>query len=67
MALSKSGLKSRIITELQTIGFTTTGTYAWVQKFAEAIANAIVDEIQANAKAVGLDTPTGDSHDLDIQ
>ncbi len=65
MALSKSGLTSRIITELQAQGFITVGTFAFVQKLAEAISNAVIDEIQANAKAVGTDTG-GDSHNLDI-
>jgi ribosomal protein S8 len=51
MALSKSSLKERIVTELQSQGFITSGTHASAQKMAEAIANAVVDEIQANAKA----------------
>ncbi|MCG6389678.1 hypothetical protein K6U51_06010 [Vibrio fluvialis] len=51
MALSKSSLKDRIISELQSQGFVTEGEHAMVQKMAEAIANAVVDEIQANAKA----------------
>lgn len=66
MALSKSGLKQRIITELQAIGFTTSGQYVWSEKYAEAIANAIVDEIQSNAKAAGADTPGGNTHNLSI-
>ncbi len=65
MALSKSGLTSRIITELQSQGFITVETFGWVQKLAEAISNAVVDEIQTNAKAVGADTG-GDSHNLNI-
>jgi hypothetical protein len=65
MALSKSGLKTRIITELETQGFVTTGTYPWTQKFAEALANAVVDEIHANAQATGLDS-NSDTHDLAI-
>lgn len=51
MALSKSSLKDRIITELQGQGFTTTGNHAKADELATAIANAVVDEIQANAKA----------------
>ncbi|MFQ5647485.1 MAG: hypothetical protein ACE5GM_11195 [bacterium] len=50
MALSKSSLKSRIITELAAQGFVTSGEHAWTEKFATAIANAIVDEIQQNAE-----------------
>lgn len=49
MPLSKSGLKGEILTELQAQGFTITGTYAWSQKFAEAVANAVVDHITNNA------------------
>lgn len=51
MALSKSSLKDRIITELQGQGFTTTGNHAKADELATAIANAVVDEIQINAKA----------------
>ena len=62
MALSKSGLKSRITIEMESQGITTTGTYAFATKLAEAIANAIVDEITANAKCSGADS-NGDTHD----
>lgn len=51
MALSKSSLKSKIVSELNAQGFVTEGEYAMAQKMAEAIANAVVDEIQANAIA----------------
>lgn len=36
------------------------------QRYWGAVGGAIVSYIQANAKAVGTDTPSGDSHDLDI-
>lgn len=51
MALSKTSLKQRIINELEAQGFVTTGEFARSSGMAEAIANAVVDEIQANAKA----------------
>ena len=51
MALSKASLKARLISELQAQGFVTEGEHAMAGKMAEAIANAVVDEIQANAKA----------------
>ncbi|WPC76576.1 hypothetical protein [Vibrio porteresiae] len=51
MALSQSSLKSKIVSELNAQGFVTEGDHAMAQKMAEAIANAVVDEIQANAKA----------------
>lgn len=49
MALSKASLKERLITELQAQGFVTEGEHAMAQKMAEAIANAVVDEILQNA------------------
>lgn len=51
MALNKGQLKNRIVAEMEAQGATSTGDYSWVNRLAEAIANAVVDEIQANAKA----------------
>lgn len=50
MALSKAQLKNRIITEMQAQGATATGEHSWVNRMAEAIANAVVDEVQSNAE-----------------
>lgn len=50
MALSKAQLKSRIISEMQAQGATATGEHSWVNRMAEAIANAVVDEVQSNAE-----------------
>ncbi len=50
MALSKSQLKSRIVSEMRAQGATAAGQYSWVNRMAEAIANAVVDEVQANAE-----------------
>jgi hypothetical protein len=50
MALSKGALKGRIISEMQSQGATAAGEHSWVNKLAEAIANAVVDEIQSNAE-----------------
>ena len=50
MALSESSLKGRIITEFEAQGATATGKHSWVEKMAEAIANAVVDEVQQNAE-----------------
>lgn len=50
MALSKTQLKNRIISEMQTQGATATGEHSWVTRLAEALANAVVDEIQTNAE-----------------
>jgi len=66
MPLSKPGLKTRILTELTAQGFDVTHTHAMTDGFAEAIANAIIDEITTNAVCIGSDTPTGDSHALII-
>jgi hypothetical protein len=51
MALSKSQLQQRIVSEMQAQGATASGRHSWVNAMAEAIANAVVDEIQANAEA----------------
>ncbi len=50
MALSKGQLKSRIVSEMAAQGATATGEHSWVNRMAEAIANAVVDEIQQNAE-----------------
>ena len=50
MALSKAQLKNRIISEMQAQGATATGEHSWVNRMAEAIANAVVDEVQNNAE-----------------
>jgi hypothetical protein len=50
MALSKSALKGRIVSEMQAQGATATGEHSWVNKLAEAVANAVVDEVQSNAE-----------------
>ena len=69
MALSKSSLKDRIISELEGLGFSTSSNGrdegGWLPKFAQAVANAVIDEIQANARATGDDSD-GDSHELNV-
>jgi len=65
MAMTKAGLKTRIEIELTAQGFTLSGTHAWADKFVEAMANAIVDEIQINARCSGIDS-NSDTHD-DVQ
>ncbi|WEM43525.1 hypothetical protein PTW35_06965 [Photobacterium sp. DA100] len=61
MALSKTSLKQRIITELQAKGFVTEGEFAQAGSMAEAIANAVVDELTQNAK---VDVKGGSSEGL---
>lgn len=50
MAMDKDSLKGRIISEMQAAGATPSGPHSWVERFAEAVASAVVDEIQANAE-----------------
>lgn len=50
MALSKAQLKSRIVQEMERQGATATGEHSWLNRMAEAIANAVVDEVQSNAE-----------------
>ena len=50
MALSKSELKARIIAEMETLGAQASGAHSWVSRMAEALANAVIDEVQANAQ-----------------
>ncbi len=51
MAMSKASLKEKLENELQAQGFVLTGEFAMAGKMAEAIANAVYDEITQNAKA----------------
>ncbi len=52
MALKKSSLKEKLETELKAQGFVLDGEFAMAGKFAEAIANAAVDEITENGQVV---------------
>ncbi|MFA0222077.1 hypothetical protein AB4476_21920 [Vibrio splendidus] len=51
MALSKTSLKQKLETELKAQGFVLDGEFAMAGMMAEAIANAVVDEITQNAQA----------------
>ncbi|QXO19199.1 hypothetical protein [Vibrio ostreae] len=50
MALSKASLKQKIETEMKAKGFVLEGEFAMAGRMAEAIANAVVDEITQNAQ-----------------
>lgn len=52
MALSEGSLKQRILTNLQAGGFVTDNKHSMAHVMAEAIAKAVVAEIQENAQAV---------------
>lgn len=58
MALDKAQLKSRIVSEMEALGATSSGQHSWVERMAQAIANAVVDEIQENAQ---VPVPSGSS------
>ncbi|ENV0923528.1 hypothetical protein ACE25B_001019 [Vibrio parahaemolyticus] len=51
MAMGKESLKKKLENELEAQGFVLTGEFAMAGKMAEAIANAVYDEITQNAKA----------------
>ncbi|MBE8577440.1 hypothetical protein [Vibrio sp. OPT18] len=51
MALSKASLKEKLENELKAQGFVLDGEFAMAGMMAEAIANAVVDEITQNAQA----------------
>ncbi|EOV0867760.1 TPA: hypothetical protein NJ528_002458 [Vibrio parahaemolyticus] len=50
MAMSKSSLKEKLESELEAQGFVLTGEFAMAGKMAEAVANAVYDEITQNAE-----------------
>ena len=52
MALSSDSLKNNIITEMKSHGFIVEGEFAKAGDLAEAIAKAVVNEINSNAKVI---------------
>lgn len=48
--MDKGSLKTRIVSEMQALGATPEGPHSWVERFADAISSAVVDEIQSNAE-----------------
>ncbi|MDD9154962.1 hypothetical protein PVK64_01985 [Aliivibrio sp. S4TY2] len=52
MALSKDSLKSKIVKEMNGKGMVTEGEFAKAADLAEAIANAVIDEITSNAMVI---------------
>jgi len=58
MALSTTGLQTRIENELSALGVQIDNPHCWARQFAQAIARAVVDEIQANARVT---IPAGSS------
>jgi len=58
MALSKATLKGLIITNLEAHGFKPGGTHGMAEKMAQAVADAVVDHIQATSE---VSVPGGSS------
>ncbi|GEK12567.1 hypothetical protein GNP80_15005 [Aliivibrio fischeri] len=52
MPISNSSLKTKLIKEMNGKGMVTEGEFAKAADLAEAIANAVVDEITSNAQVV---------------
>ncbi|OEF12746.1 hypothetical protein [Aliivibrio logei] len=52
MALDKGSLKAKIVKEMKGKGMVTEGEFAKAADLAEAIANAIYEEITANAEVI---------------
>ena len=50
MSLDKAELATRIESEMVAQGATATGEHSWVTKLSVAVANAVIDEIHANAE-----------------
>jgi|WetSurMetagenome_2_1015567.scaffolds.fasta_scaffold235984_2 hypothetical protein len=60
MAMTSAGLKARIITKLNAAGFDTTNPNSKADTLAGAIAEAVVEEIQAHgATTVTTTCPAG--------
>ena len=49
--ISKESLKHKLDTELKAQGFVLEGEFAMAGKFAQAIANAVADEINENSSS----------------
>lgn len=50
MSLTQQSLSAKIVKEFENQGANASGQYSWVTKMADAIAQAVVDEIQSNAE-----------------
>lgn len=63
MALSKGSLKNRVLTELTAQGFDVAANGrdagGWLPKFAQAVTNAVIDEIVQNSELVPMETDHG--------
>jgi hypothetical protein len=67
MPLSNTSMASKIIAQLDALGYTVEDLYnsSVRQRIWEAICQGIIEEITQNARAVGTDS-RGDSHELNI-
>lgn len=66
MTMTPAGLKAKIITEMQSQGFdpTNSATNGEAEKYIEALATAIVEYIQDEAKAVDPGGTSPDNHSI---
>lgn len=58
MALSADSLQERIAKELAALGANREGEHSWIDRLAQALATAVVDEIQSSAQ---VNVTTGSS------
>lgn len=70
MAMDAARLRDSIDTKLAALdpdGYGASANRDTVKtKMFQAIAEAVIEEITTNARATGVDDPTGDTHDLAI-
>lgn len=65
MAMSASALSGEIKNQLVAAGFVVTGEHSKVDALCDAIATAVVNHIQSNAKAVVASGSSAGSHPIE--
>lgn len=65
MAMNTATLATEIESELKAQGFITSGDHAKAEKLCTAIANAVVNHIKANAKAVVASGSSAGQHSIE--
>lgn len=64
MAMNAAALKGLMISKLQAAGFDTGNNHSKTAEFCEAIAAAVVEHVQANAKAVVASGSSAGQHPI---
>ena len=64
MAMSSSALEGLIVSKLKEAGFNVDGEHSKNTVMAKAVAEAVVEHIQANAKAVVIGGSSAGSHSI---